>query len=113
MNYDYIPGVVTRSDWGTTPPREGSLAFHKSATGLSCAFPSVRGAGTRDNEGLAWRELCFVLTRQKMAKKPLVFPSTENELVTQLLVSCPYAKCVAEAKSNHGNYKSYIWIIQQ
>lgn len=113
MKYDHNEGRTTPNNWDFARPQCHGLTYYDSASGLSCAFPSVRGTGTRESQTLAWNELCFILTRQKMAKRPLVFPSIEKELVTDLLISCPYAKCVAETKSKHGNYKSYLWIIKQ
>jgi hypothetical protein len=80
---------------------------------LSCAFPQIKGDCARHDQDRAWRELCYILTKQKELRRPTLFPSTSKELITQLLLSCPYARLVAETKSRHGNYQAYIWVIEQ
>lgn len=78
---------------------------------LSCAFGEVKGSFPNGEEA-CWYALCYILTKTKEEGRPTFVPVTDKEhMMRDYLDSCPYATRIAQAKSRHGEYQSYIYLI--
>lgn len=89
----------------------GNLQFHPTASGISCAFASVRGTWS-NNHDQVWRQYCYMLKEAANFGKDVYVPVTDKEpLALQILQACPFVKYVSQGKSRHGNYQAYIFIL--
>jgi len=124
MNYDIV------TDLGREKRRILNIPAHVNVyvpqvierSSLSCAFVQIKGyfmKGFFHNEPttqkVAWAELCWVLTQQKKNGRALILVTTEQEEITNLLLSCPYATLCAVEKTRHTgeSYLVFFWVIKQ
>lgn len=86
--------------------------FFESYSGLSCAFGDVSCSYSND-ENLCWEQFCYILTQTKENNRPTFVPITDKEhKMRDLFDACPYAICIAKAKSRHGDYNAYVYLLE-